>query len=60
MSIARDRRTNKVLLALEEISEELATMRQEVDNLVTRNYQDGYHDGYDDCNEEIEQEEAEK
>ena len=59
MSISLDRRTNQVLFALDEISEELVTMRKTIKNVVAANYEDGYQDGYNDRADELEEEKPE-
>ncbi len=60
MSKSLERRANKVLVSLKEISEELAIMTETVDDVVSDTYQEGYQDGYDDRDEELEDEEAEQ
>ena len=51
-----ERRVNKVLGTLSEISKELADMTETIDDLITDNYNDGYQDGYDDREDELNEE----
>ena len=51
-----ERRVNKVLDALTEISEELTGLGETIEELLTDNYEDGYLDGYNDREDESEEE----